>query len=101
MPDLDIEKMDVRDRILFEMERLLKIEDEELKIETIRKNKIETGRPRMPNRDLYRMYKAISRSLGVEQTIIYTGNSILEDWEGKKDLEEETIADLEASLNFD
>lgn len=98
--DSKVESMDARKRILYEMEQLLKLEEQDLEIETVRKKNCGSGRPRIPNRDLYRLYKGLLEALNVRPQMIYTGNSVMEFDEAERLIEDagKSISDLEPTI---
>lgn len=86
-------KLSNKSRLLYEIEQLLEINDERLKIETVRKPERKTER--IPNRDVYRIYKAILNYLGAEPRLVYTGKDIVELEDNSQKLD---IEDMEPSL---
>ena len=100
MPDLDVDSLGNKERLVYGIEEILS-EDVDVELEYPRKNYQSPQSPRIANRDLYKIYKALCEMKGVKQRIVYTGNSILEDWEDREDLEGEIIEDFEPTLNFE
>lgn len=94
---VEVQNLDNKQRIVYSIENVIS-DEVDLNLEYPRKNCTENYTSRIANRDLYRMYKAMCEMKGVDQKIVYTGNSILEDWEDREDLEGETIEDFEPSL---
>jgi len=72
----NVKNLSAKGRILFEMEDLLDLEDQDLMLDYIN-YKTEHSR-RVPNRDLYKIYKGVCELLGVKPRIVYTGNNVLE-----------------------
>jgi len=99
-PEKNPDKLPNRRRILFEIEQALQISDEDLKLETVRKKGSRKGRTKIPNRDLYRIYKAILNMRKVRPSIVYTGGSIMDMSEAEELVREtdKSLTDLEPSL---
>ena len=95
MTDLDVDNLGTKQRLVYGLEEILS-EDVDVELEYPRKNYQTSHSPRIANRDLYRIYKALCEMKGVKQRIVYTGNSILEDLDDDINIEEE-----EATLNFE
>lgn len=70
------ESLDSKNRILYEIEKLLEIEKEKLKIQHL--NKRSRTERRINNKDLYRIYKVIVREMDVKQRIVYNGNHMVD-----------------------
>lgn len=94
------EKLPNRKRLLYEIEKILEIEKEELKIESVRKKNTKSGRTTIPNRDIYRIYKAILNMRNVRPQIVYTGGSIMDISEAQELLCEtgKDLSELEPTL---
>lgn len=99
-PEENPGKLPNRRRILFEIEQALQINEDQLKLETVRKKGSRKGRTKIPNRDLYRIYKALMELRSVRPRIVYTGGSIMDMSEAEKLVEEtdKSLNDLEPSL---
>jgi len=95
MTDVDVESLGTKQRLVYGLEEILS-EDVDVELEYPRKNYQSPQSPRIANRDLYKIYKALCEMKGVKQRIVYTGNSILEDLDDDINIEEE-----EATLNFE
>lgn len=95
-----VDTMDPRKRILYEIEQILSLEEQDLEIETVRKKNCGTGRPRIPNRDLYRIYKGLLEAKGLRPRMIYTGNSVMEFDEAEELVEDagKSISELEPTI---
>lgn len=92
--DVDLDELAPRRRMLYEIEKLLDVDEKRLRVEAVRKSKHEgAGRARIPNRDFYRIYKAMCRRLNTEPRFVYTGNDVLE-----ADKVEQDLRELEPSL---
>lgn len=99
-PEENPEKLPNRRRIIFEIEQALQISEEQLKLETVRKKGSRKGRTKIPNRDLYRIYKAILNMRSIRPKIVYTGGSIMDMSEAEELVREteKSLKDLEPSL---
>lgn len=86
--------MSNRQRILYEIEKVLEITEERLKLETVRKKG--SGKRRVPNRDIYRILKAVNQCRNTKPQIVYTGGEILKREEAEE--MEEEIPQLEPSM---
>lgn len=90
-------KLSADKRILYEIEQLLKLDKHGLKLEHVNKS----GRSVINNRDVYRIYKGVCKELGVEPTIVYTGQKV-KNRQRIKELCQETenrdLQDFEASI---
>lgn len=95
-----VDSMDPRKRILYEIEQILSLEEQDLEIETVRKKNCGTGRPRIPNRDLYRIYKGLLKAKGLRPRMIYTGNSVMEFDEAEELVKDagKSISELEPTI---
>jgi len=98
IPEENPEVLPPRKRLLFEIEQLLEVDDKKLELETVRKK--HTDRARIPNRDIYRIYKALLNYMQVQPTVVYTGGSIMDREEVAELMEEhdKSLSDLEPSL---
>lgn len=97
-PEENPETLPPRKRLLFEIEQLLEVEDDELELETVRKK--HSDRARIPNRDIYRIYKALLNYMQIQPSVVYTGGGIMTQDEFTEIMQEhdKTISDLEPSL---
>jgi len=98
--DSKVDSMDPRKRMLYEIEQLLNLDDQDLEIETVRKKNCGSGRPRIPNRDIYRILKGLIQDKKVRPRFIYTGNSIMDFDEAEqlsKDADKQ-ISELEPTI---
>ena len=94
------EHLDPQKRILYEIEKLLGMEEKDLEMDVI--NSRADHKRRIPNRDIYRIYKALLKEKNLTPSVVYTGRSILSFEEFKEMMEEsenhEKLSDFEPSL---
>lgn len=99
IPEENVENLPNRKRILYEIEKVLEIEEKNMRLESVRK-KQQNNRTILPNRDLYRIYKAVLNLRNVRPQIVYTGGSIMDMNKAERLIaeSEKSISDLEPSL---
>lgn len=71
-----VKDMDHDKRILYEIERLLNLEEKNLELDYINSRKRYDAR--IPNKDIYRIYKGLIQELNVEQRMYYNGRHIVD-----------------------
>lgn len=91
------EKLSSKKRILYEIEKLLSMQEKDLGLEDLNGT---SGRTIVSNRTLYKIYKALLQEKNVRPSMIYTGQSVLESDEVQNlvDNTEKTLDDLEVTI---
>jgi|SRR6056297_1482886 hypothetical protein len=74
-PRKNPEKLSSKKRLLYEIEQILDMEEKGLQLDVI-ESKSRHSR-RIPNRDIYRLYKAILQEKKIQPRVIYTGKDIM------------------------
>jgi len=92
------EKLSSKKRILYEIENLLDMQEKNLKLDVI--DSRSRHDKRIPNRDLYKIYKCLTDTLDVRPRMVYTGRDVLDFDEAKSIVEEnsEDLTELEPTL---
>lgn len=91
------EKLSSKKRILYEIEKLLQMQEKDLELEDLNGT---SGRTIVSNRTLYKIYKAILQDKNVRPSMVYTGQSVLEFDEAKNLMEntDKDLKDLEVTI---
>lgn len=93
------EKMSGKDRILYEIEKILGMKEKDLELDELNKRQ-KDDHGKVTNQDLYKILKAASMETGKQPVIIYTGNNCLQISEAEEIVEntDRSINDLEVSV---
>lgn len=97
-PRKNPENLESKKRLLYELETLLDMQSKDLGLDVIESRSRHSRR--IPNRDLYKLLKALCLELNVRPRILYTGNGVLNRDEAEKIVDDtgKSLTDLEPSL---
>jgi len=92
------EQLSSKKRILYEIENLLNMQEKGSKLDVI--DSRSRHDKRIPNRDLYKIYKALLDQMNAQPRMVYTGRSIMNYKEAQNILQDKSkeLTDLEPSL---